>query len=62
MSTHIKTVWHLNITRFWNWKEPAIQLTPEIYSQTYVQLNKKEINKLIKVLKNAFDLDKYPSE
>jgi hypothetical protein len=61
MSTHIKTIWHLNITRFWNWEESALQLTPET-SLSYVQLNQKEVKKLIKVLENSFDLDKYPSE
>jgi len=62
MSTDIKTIGHLNVVRFWNWKENALQLTPLIYDKNYAQLNKKEVKELINVLENAFDLEKFPSD
>lgn len=62
MSTNIKTVWDLDLVRFWNGKDYSLQLTPLIYWKGYVQLNKKEIKQLMKVLQNAFDLKKYPNE
>ena len=62
MSTPIETVWPLRITRFWNGTEQALQLTPEIYDKSYVQLDQKEIKELIVVLNNAFDTDIYENE
>jgi len=56
MSTNIKTVWHLNILRFWDGKESALQFTPMI--KDYSHLDQKEVKELIEVLQNAFDLDK----
>ena len=61
MSTEIKTVWHVGVTRFWNWQESALQLTP-LTGKGYIQLDQKEIKELIEVLQNAFDREKYPSD
>ena len=62
MSTHIETIWTLNVTRFWDGEEYSLQLTPEIFNNGYTQLNQKEVKELIEVLENAFDTKIYEHE
>ena len=78
MSTHLKTIKgraeesngddlikaKLYITRFFGGEKHGamLQLTIESDGVAYIQLTQKQVKKLAKVLSEAFDYDKYPSE
>lgn len=55
----------VSLTRFSNKGGPNIQLTVSQdgeYGTSYIHLTKAQCNKLAKVLLEAFDYNKYPSE
>jgi hypothetical protein len=53
----------MSLTRFFGGKNKGqmLQLTMNNY-EGYIQLTQKQVEKLIKVLENAFDSEIYPSE
>lgn len=55
----------ISLTRFCNKGGPNIQLTVSQdgeYGTSYIHLTKAQCNKLAKVLLDAFNYDKYPSD
>lgn len=55
----------VSLTRFYNKGGPNIQLTVSQdgeYCTSYIHLTKAQCNKLAKVLLEAFNYNKYPSE
>ena len=55
----------INLTRFFGGQENGAMLQLTICNDkeyAYIQLTQKQVKKLAKVLRDAFDYDKYPSD